>query len=156
MISLQTENMKIQMIKKMNNKYKIVLNYIKDLSVEIPSPEALITSRNNIGKYEIKVNVTSKPLRLKMIEVVTKLTYADPTKNKHKAFFEIEYATIIDILDSTLKKNDLEKIILCDLQTEIYPELEKKFLNILKNSGFPNLKFGQKIDFEKLYKQKFN
>ncbi len=140
----------------MNNKYKIVLNYIKDLSVEIPSPEALITSRNNIGKYEIKVNVTSKPLRLKMIEVVTKLTYADPTKNKHKAFFEIEYATIIDILDSTLKKNDLEKIILCDLQTEIYPELEKKFLNILKNSGFPNLKFGQKIDFEKLYKQKFN
>ena len=144
------------MIKKMNNKYKIVLNYIKDLSVEIPSPEALITSRNNIGKYEIKVNVTSKPLRLKMIEVVTKLTYADPTKNKHKAFFEIEYATIIDILDSTLKKNDLEKIILCDLQTEIYPELEKKFLNILKNSGFPNLKFGQKIDFEKLYKQKFN
>ena len=140
----------------MNNKYKIVLNYIKDLSVEIPSPEALITSRNNIGKYEIKVNITSKPLRLKMIEVVTKLTYADPTKNKHKAFFEIEYATIIDILDSTLKKNDLEKIILCDLQTEIYPELEKKFLNILKNSGFPNLKFGQKIDFEKLYKQKFN
>ncbi len=140
----------------MNNKYKIVLNYIKDLSVEIPSPEALITSRNNIGKYQIKVNVTSKPLRLKMIEVVTKLTYADPTKNKHKAFFEIEYATIIDILDSTLKKNDLEKIILCDLQTEIYPELEKKFLNILKNSGFPNLKFGQKIDFEKLYKQKFN
>ena len=89
---------------KMNDKYKIVLNYIKDLSVEIPSPEALITSRNNIGKYEIKVNVTSKPLRLKMIEVVTKLTYADPTKNKHKAFFEIEYATIIDILDSTLKK----------------------------------------------------
>ena len=140
----------------MNNKYKIVLNFIKDLSVEIPSPEALITSRNNIGKYEIKVNITSKPLRLKMIEVVTKLTYADPTKNKHKAFFEIEYATIIDILDSTLKKNDLEKIILCDLQTEIYPELEKKFLNILKNSGFPNLKFGQKIDFEKLYKQKFN
>ena len=140
----------------MNDRYKIVLNYIKDLSVEIPSPEALITSRNNIGKYEIKVNVTSKPLKLKMIEVVTKLTYADPTKNKYKAFFEIEYATVIDILDSTLKKTDLEKIILCDLQTEIYPELEKKFLNILKNSGFPNLKFGQKIDFEKLYKQKFN
>ena len=144
------------MTKKMNDRYKIVLNYIKDLSVEIPSPEALITSRNNIGKYEIKVNVTSKPLKLKMIEVVTKLTYADPTKNKYKAFFEIEYATVIDILDSTLKKTDLEKIILCDLQTEIYPELEKKFLNILKNSGFPNLKFGQKIDFEKLYKQKFN
>jgi len=140
----------------MNDKYKIILNYIKDLSVEIPSPEALITSRNNIGKYEIKVNISSKPLKLKMIEVITKLTYADPKDNKYKAFFEIKYATVIDILDSQLKKKDLEKIILCDLQTKIYPELEKKFLSILHNSGFPNLEFGQKIDFEKLYKERLN
>ena len=84
---------------KMNNKYKIILNYIQDLSVEIPTPEALITSRNNIGKYEIKVNISSKPLKLKMVEVVTKLTYTDPRDNKHKAYFEIQYATVIDILD---------------------------------------------------------
>ena len=140
----------------MNNKYKIVLNFIKDLSVEIPSPEALITSRNNISKYEIKVNISSKPLKMKMIEVITKLTFADPTKNKHKAFFEIGYATVIDILDSSLKKKDLEKIILCDLQIEIYPELENKFLTVLRNSGFPNLKFGEKIDFEKLYRERIN
>ena len=140
----------------MNDKYKIVLNYIKDLSVEISDPETLITSRNYIAKYEMKVNISSKPLKLKMLEVSTKLTYADPTNNKHKAFFEIVYATVIDILDSQLKKKDLEKIILCDLQIEIYPELEKKFLTILRNSGFPSLEFGQKIDFEKLYKERLN
>ena len=139
----------------MNDKYKIVLNYIKDLSVEISDPETLITSRNYIAKYEMKVNISSKPLKLKMLEVTTKLTYADPTKNKHKAFFEIVYATVIDILDSQLKKKDLEKIILCDLQIEIYPELEKKFLTILHNSGFPSLEFSQKIDFEKLYKESY-
>ena len=140
----------------MNDKYKIVLNYIKDLSVEISDPETLITSRNYIAKYEMKVNISSKPLKLKMLEVTTKLTYVDPTNNKHKAFFEIVYATVIDILDSQLKKKDLEKIILCDLQIEIYPELEKKFLTILRNSGFPSLEFGQKIDFEKLYKERLN
>ncbi len=140
----------------MSDKYKIVLSYIKDLSVEIPNPEALITSRNNIGKYEIKVNILSKPLKLKMIEVTTKLTYTDPRKVQYKAFFEIGYATVIDILDSQLKKIDIEKIILCDLQIEIYPELEKKFLSILRNSGFPSLEFGEKIDFEKLYKKKIN
>lgn len=140
----------------MNDKYKIVLNYIKDLSVEISDPETLITSRNHITKYEMKVNISSKPLKLKMLEVTTKLTYVDPTNNKHKAFFEIVYATVIDILDSQLKKKDLEKIILCDLQIEIYPELEKKFLTILRNSGFPSLEFGQKIDFEKLYKERLN
>tara|TARA_B100001123_G_C15020125_1_gene911136 strand:+ start:443 stop:865 length:423 start_codon:yes stop_codon:yes gene_type:complete len=140
----------------MSDKYKIVLNYIKDLSVEIPSPEALIISRNNIQKYEMKVNISSKPLKLKMVEVTTTLKYTDPKNNKHKAFFEIQYATVIDILDSQLKKKDLEKIILCDLQIEIYPELEKKFLAILRNSGFPNLEFGQKIDFEKLYKERLN
>jgi len=144
------------MIKKMKDKYKILFNYIKDLSVEIPNPEALITSRNNIGKYEIKVNISSKPLKLKMVEVVTKLTYTDPKNNKHKAFFEIQYATVIDILDPQLKKKDVEKIILCDLQTEIYPGLEKKFLNVLHSSGFPNLEFGQKIDFVKLYNNKFS
>ena len=130
---------------KMNHKYKIVLNYIKDLSIEIPDPESLITSRNNISKYEMKVNISSKPLKLKMIEIITKLTYTDPTKNKYKAFFEIQYATVIDILDPDLKKKDMEKIILCDLQIEIYPELEKKFLTILRNAGFPSLEFGQKI-----------
>jgi len=50
----------------------------------------------------------------------------------------------------------IEKIILCDVQNEIYPNLEKTFINLLDSSGFPGIKFEKKIDFEKLYNQKFN
>ena len=140
----------------MENKYKIILSYIQDLSVEIPSPESLITIRNTIPEYKMKVDINSKPLKRKMIEVLTTLTYANPNKKKAQGYFQIKYATVIDILDLKIKKDELEKIILCDLQTKIYPELEQKFLTILKNSGLPDLKFGKKIDFEELYKARLN
>ena len=140
----------------MENKYKIIVSYIQDLSVEIPSPESLVTIRNTIPEYQMKVNITSKPLKRKMIEVQTTLTYENPNKKKINGFFQIKYATAIDILDLKIKKDELEKIVLCDLQTKIYPELEQKFLTILKNSGLPDLKFGKKIDFEELYKARLN
>ena len=140
----------------MENKYKIIISYIQDLSVEIPSPEALVTIRNTIPEYKMKVDIETKPSKRKMIEVITKLTYSNLNKKKDKGFFQIKYATVIDILDLKIEKKDLEKIILCDLQTEIYPELEQKFLTILKNSGLPDLKFGKKIDFEELYKARLN
>ena len=140
----------------MENKYKIVISYIQDLSVEIPSPEALVTIRKTIPEYKMKVDIETKPSKRKMIEVITKLTYSNPNKKKNQGFFQIKYATVIDILDFKIEKKDLEKIILCDLQTEIYPELEQKFLTILKNSGLPDLKFGKKIDFEELYKERLN
>ena len=140
----------------MENKYKIIVSYIQDLSIEIPNPESLITIRNTIPEYQMKVNISSKPSKRKMIEVLTTLSYENPNKNKGMGFFQIKYATVIDILDLNIKKDELEKIVLCDLQTEIYPELEQKFLTILKNSGLPDLKFGKKIDFEKLYKARFN
>ena len=140
----------------MENKYKIVVSYIQDLSVEIPSPEALITIRNTIPEYKMKVDIETKPSKRKMIEVITKLTYTNSNKKKERGFFQIKYATVIDILDLKIEKKDLEKIILCDLQTKIYPELEQKFLTILKNSGLPDLKFGKKIDFEELYKARLN
>ena len=127
----------------MENKYKIVLSYIQDLSVEIPSPETLITIRNTIPQYVMKVDIKSKPLKRKMIEVLTTLTYENPNIKKDKGFFQI-------------KKTELEKIVLCDLQTKIYPELENKFLTILRNSGLPDLQFGSKIDFEKLYNERLN
>ena len=91
-----------------------------------------------------------------MIEVLTTLSYTNPNEKKKTGFFQIKYATVIDILDLNIKKDELEKIVLCDLQTKIYPELEQKFLTILKNSGLPDLKFGKKIDFEKLYKARLN
>ena len=147
--------MKIWKIK-MENKYKIIINYIQDLSIEIPSPESLITIRNTTPEYRMSVNINSKPLKRKMIEVLTILTYVNPNKKKSQGYFQIKYATVIDILDMKIEKKELEKIILCDLQTAIYPELEEKFLTILKNSGLPDLKFGKKIDFEELYKARLN
>ena len=140
----------------MENKFKIIVSYIKDLSVEIPSPEALVTIRNTIPEYKMKVDINSKPLKRKMIEVLTTLTYENPNKKKEKGFFQIAYANVIEILDLQIKKGDLEKIILSDLQIMMYPELEEKFLTILRTSGLPDLKFGNKIDFEKLYKERLN
>ena len=135
----------------MTKKYEIVLKYIKDLSVEIPSAEAFIFSREYITKYSLGINITTKPLKDEMIEVITKVNYKDPTENKRKSYFEILYATIIKIKDKNLKKEELERIILCDVQNEIYPGLEKIFLNVIKDSGFPDLKLEKKVDFEKLY-----
>ena len=140
----------------MTKKYEIVLKYIKDLSVEIPSAEAFIFSREYITKYSLGINITTKPLNDEMIEVITKVNYKDPTENKRKSYFEILYATIIKINDKNLKKEELERIILCDVQNEIYPGLEKIFLNVIKDSGFPDLKLEKKVDFEKLYQQRLN
>ena len=140
----------------MTKKYEIVLKYIKDLSVEIPNAEAFIFSREYITKYSLGINITTKPLKDEMIEVITKVNYKDPTENKRKSYFEILYATIIKIKDKNLKKEELERIILCDVQNEIYPGLEKIFLNVVKDSGFPDLKLEKKVDFEKLYQQRLN
>ncbi len=140
----------------MENKFKMIVSYIKDLSVEIPSPEALVTIRNTIPEYKMKVDIQSKPLKRKMIEVLTTLTYENPNKKKEKGFFQIAYANVIEILDLKINKTDLEKIILSDLQIMMYPELEEKFLTILRSSGLPDLEFGNKIDFEKLYKERLN
>ena len=140
----------------MEHKYKIILSYIQDLSIEIPSPESLLTIRNTIPEFQMQVGINSKPLKRKMIEVVTTLNYSNPNKKKVTGFFEIKYATVINVLDLKIEKKELEKIVLCDLQIKIYPELEQKFLTILKNSGLPNLKFGKKIDFEELYKARLN
>ena len=140
----------------MTKKYEIVLKYIKDLSVEIPSAEDFIFSREYITKYSLGINITTKPLKDEMIEVITKVNYKDPTENKRKSYFEILYATIIKIKDKNLKKEELERIILCDVQNEIYPGLEKIFLNVIKDSGFPDLKLEKKVDFEKLYQQRLN
>ena len=140
----------------MENKFKIIVSYIKDLSVEIPSPEALVTIRNTIPEYKMKVDIKSKPLKRKMIEVLTTLTYENPNKKKEKGFFQIAYANVIEIVDLKINKVNLEKVILSDLQIMMYPELEEKFLTILRSSGLPDLKFGNKIDFEKLYKERLN
>ncbi len=137
-------------------KYEIVLKYVKDLSVEIPNPETFVISREYITKYSLGINITTNPLKNEMIEVITKLTYKDPSSNKKKSHFEILFSTVIKIKDKSLKKDDLEKVILCDVQNEIYPELEKIFLGIIRDSGFPDLKLEKKVNFEQLYLQRLN
>tara|TARA_Y100000590_G_C15655786_1_gene990555 strand:+ start:319 stop:741 length:423 start_codon:yes stop_codon:yes gene_type:complete len=140
----------------MKNKYQIILNYIKDLSIETPDPETLISARNNMNKYIMDININSKAIKNKMIEVTTKLTYKDPTNSKKKSHFEILYSSVIKIVDEKIKKKELEKIILCDLQVDIYPKLEEIFLNILRSAGLPDIKFEKKIDFKELYNKRLN
>ena len=140
----------------MTEKYKILGKYIKDMSSETPDVETYIFVRDYISKYQLNIDINSKALKNKMVEVNTVLKFEDKQENKKKSYFEINYSTIVKINDEIKEKKDLEKIILCDVQIEIYPELEKSFLNLLHNSGYPNVKFEKKVDFEQLYNQRFN
>ena len=140
----------------MTKKYKILTKYIKDMSSETPNIETYIFVRDYIGKYQLNIDINSKPLKDKMVEINTILKFEDKQENKKKSHFEINYSTVVKIEENISGKKDLEKIILCEVPTEIYPDLEKSFLNLLHNSGYPNFKFEKKIDFEKLYNQRFN
>ena len=140
----------------MTEKFKILGRYIKDMSSETKDPETYIFVKDNISKYQLNININSKALKNKMVEVNTIMKFEDKEENKFKSFFELTHATIIQVDESVKDKKELEKIIVCDTQIKIYPELEKSFLDLLHNSGYPNIKFEKKIDFEKLYKQKSN
>jgi len=140
----------------MTEKFKILGNYIRDLSSETPDIETYLYVKDYISKYQLNIDITSKPLKDKMIEVSTTLKFDDKSGSKKKSYFEIIFVTIIKINEEITEKKELEKIILCDVQTKIYPDLEKSFLNLLHNSGYPDIKFERKIDFENLYNQRFN
>ena len=140
----------------MTKKFKIVCKYIKDLSSETPDIETYLFVRDQIQKYQLGIEINSKAFKNKMIEVNTKFKFEDKNNSKKKSYFEIIYSTIVKVDDEIKDKKELEKILLCDVQKEIYPDLEKSLLDLLHNSGFPEIKFEKKVDFENLYKQKFN
>ena len=140
----------------MTKKFKILGKYIKDMSSETPDIETYIFVRDYISKYQLNIDINSKALKNKMIEINTILKFEDKQDNKKKSYFEINYSTIIKVEEEIKEKKDLEKIILCDVQTEIYPELEKSLLNLLHDSGYPDVKFEKKVDFEQLYTQRLN
>ena len=140
----------------MTEKFKILGKYIKDMSSETPDIETYLFVRDNIGKYQLGIDINSKALKNKLIEVNTTFKFEDKNNNEKKSYFEIIYSTITRINDDVKDKNELEKIILCDVQSSIYPDLEKSLLNLLHNSGFTNMKFDKKVDFEELYNQKIN
>ena len=140
----------------MTEKYKILGQYIKDLSSETPDIETYIFVKDQIAKYHLNIDIQSKPLKNKLIEINTTFKFLDKENNKKKSYFEIIYSTIIKPDDEVKEKKELEKIILCDVQNEIYPQLEKSLIDILHNSGYPNVKFEKKVDFDDLYNQRFN
>ena len=140
----------------MSVKHKIILTYTKDLSVEIPDVQTYLLARERISKYKIILDISSKPVKNKMIEVFTKLKYTDVEESKKKALFELLHSTLVEIEDINIEKDEMEKFILCDLQLEIFPRIREAFIQILKHSGFPEANFSGEVDFLKLYQQRSN
>jgi len=137
-------------------KYKILGKYIKDISGETPNVETYLFVKDRIGKYQLGIDINSKPLKNKMIEINTTFRFEEKEVVEKKSYFEIVFSTIIKIDDQINDKKELQKIILCDVQNEIYPHMEKSLLDLLYNSGYPGIKFEKKVDFEDLYNQQFN
>ncbi len=140
----------------MSEKYKILSSFIKDMSSETPNVESYLFTKDNISKYELDIDISSNPLRNKLIEVNTCLKFHDKTKQEKKSYFEVTYTSVVRIEDGVKEKKDLQKIILCDVPTEIYTELEKILINLISSSGYENVKFDKKVDFNKLFNEKFN
>ena len=149
------EILKIQMMI-MTEKYEVLGKYIKDMSSETADVETYIFVKDYISKYQLSIDINSKAIKNKMIEINTIMKFEDKEERKKKSYFEINFSTIVQVNDEVKEKKELEKIILCDVQTKIYPDLEKSLLNLLHNSGYPGIKFEKKIDFEHLYNQKFS
>jgi preprotein translocase subunit SecB len=141
---------------KMTENFRILAQFVKDISSETPDVQSYLFVKENISKYHLNIDINSKVLKDKMIEISTTLKFEDKEANEKKSYFEIIYASIVKINEDVKDKKDLEKIILCDVQNDIYPNLEKTFLNLLHNSGFPGVKLEKKIDFNKLYSERFN
>ena len=140
----------------MSEQFKIIAQFVKDMSCETPDVETYLYVKEYLKNYNLDIDITTKPLKNRMIEVNTKLSYSDKGKSKNKSYFEITYASIVKINEEVKDRKIIEKIILCDTQKKIYPNLEKVFLNLLNSAGFPGIKFEKKVDFEELYNQRLN
>jgi len=137
----------------MSINYKIILNYIKDISVEVPDADTLIVSRENITKYLTDIQIASKVMKNNTMEIDTKIIYYDKTKNKKKSHFELTYSTVIQLIDVKPDKEELKKLILCDLQIKIYPKIKEIFQNILRETISPKVEV-KNIDFNEMFKKK--
>ncbi len=143
-------------MKTMTEKFKILAKYVKDMSSETRDIETYLFVKENISKYQLNIDITSKALKNKLIEVNITMKFEDKEANEKKSYYEVVYAIIIRLEDEIKEKKELEKIILCDVPNSSYESLEKVFLNLMHNSGHPGIKLEKKIDFNKLYNEKFN
>ena len=144
------------LMKTMSENYKIVSKFIKDISGETPDIETYLYVKDYISKYQLNIEINSKPLKAQIIEVNTLLKFHDTSENKKRSHFEMTYTSVVKLNEEIKDKKVLQRIILCDVQKEIYPELEKALLNLLHTSGYPNIKFEKKVDFDELYNKQFN
>ena len=140
----------------MTEQFKILTQFVKDMSSETPDVETYLYVKEYLKNYNLDIDITTKPLKNRMIEVNTKISYMDKEEAKKKSYFEITYASIVKIDEQIKDRKIIEKIILCDVQKEIYPNIEKVFINLLSNSGFPGIRFEKKVDFEQLYNQRLS
>ena len=140
----------------MTEKYKILAKYIKDMSSETPDVETFLFVKENISRYQLNIDINSKAIKNKLVEINIRLKFEDKEQSEKKSYYEIIFATIIKVSDDIKDKKDLEKIILCEVPNKVYPDLENAFLNLMHNSGHPGIKLEKKIDFNKLYNEKFN
>ena len=140
----------------MTENYKIIGSFIKDMSSETPDTPTYIFVRDKISKYRLNIDINSKAVKNGIIEVNTILKFTDQPEILKKSNFEIVYTSIVKIEEKISDKKEMEKIILCDVPNKIYPDLERIFLNLLTDSGYPGIKFEKKINFTELYKQRSN
>ncbi len=140
----------------MNKKYKILTTFVKDLSSEIPNVESFLYLKDNIPNYSLGIDINSKPLKNNMAEVDMKLTFEDKNKKENKTLFELTYAIVTKVEQEAVNKEELQKIFLRDVPNEIYPEIEKTFMDIIKLCGYPELKLEKKINFTELFEKNIN
>ena len=140
----------------MNENYKIMSKFIKDISGETPDIETYLYVKDFISKYQLNIEINSKALKNQIIEVNTVLKFHDNSESKKKSHFEMTYTSVVKLSEEIKDKNVIQKIVLCDVQKEVYPEIEKALLNLLHTSGYSDVKFLKKVDFEELYKKNFN
>ena len=140
----------------MTENYKIIGSFIKDMSSETPDAQTFIFVKDKINKYSLNIDITSKAVKKDIIEVDIIIKFVDKPEILKKSHFEITYASIVKIDENVSNKKEMEKIILCDVPNKIYPDLEKIFLNLLTDSGYPGIRFEKKVDFTELYNQKTN
>ena len=136
-------------------KFEILAQFVKDISGETKDIQTFLFVKEHISKYQLTIDITSLPSKNKMIEINTALKFQDKENNPKKSYFELVYATLIKIDQSIKEKKELEKIILCDVQKQIKPNIQKVFTDLINNSGFKGVSF-KNIDFEKLYNSRIN
>ena len=137
----------------MAKNYKILTSYVKDISSKINDTESYIYLKDNIPKYSLGIDINSIPLKNNMAEVNIKLNFSNKSEKDQKAYFEMTHSTVVRVDESAVNKDDLKKIFLSEVPTEVYPEIEKKFFDIVKSIGYPDIKLEKRIDFKDLFEK---